>query len=99
MLIYQHRATVVAASGSTSTATLKVFGGLLRQVLVTANTASTVFRANLVDENSVTVENWGFSTGQLREDAIALPVAGTYTLNITNASPNDTFTILLGVQE
>lgn len=99
MTVYQHRDSIVAASGSTSTTTLKVLGGLLRQVLVTANTSTTVFRANLVDENSVTVESWGWSTGQLREDALALPIAGSYKLNLTNISPNDTFTVLMSVQE
>ena len=99
MTVYQHRATVTAQSGSTSTVTLKVLGGLLRQVLITANTSTTVFRANLVDENSITVENWGFSRGELREDGIAFPMAGIYTLNVTNASPDDTFTILMSVQE
>lgn len=99
MTIYQHRATITAASGETSTTSLKVLGGLLRQVLITANTSSTMFRANLTDENSVVVENWGFSKGQLREDSLAFPVAGRYTLNVTNASPDDTFTVLLSIQE
>ena len=99
MTIYQHRASVTASSGSTSSDTLNVRGGILRQVLVTANTSTTVFRANLVDANSVTVSNWGFHTGQINDGSITLPVAGRYTLNITNASPDDSFTVLLGVEE
>lgn len=99
MNIYQHRASITASSGSTSSDTLNVRGGLLRQVLVTANTSTTVFRANLVDANSVTVSNWGFHTGQINDMHVSLPVSGRYTLNITNASPDDTFTVLLGIQE
>ena len=99
MNVYQHRATVTAASGSTSSQSLNVIGGLLRQVLVYANTSTTVFRANLVDDNSLTIANWGFNTGQLNDLDISIPISGRYTLNITNASPDDTFSILLSVEE
>ena len=99
MTVHQHRATATAASGTTSTTTLKLNPGLLRQVLITANTSTTVFRANLVDYKSVTVANWGFSQGQINELGFAMPVMGQYILNITNASADDTFTVLLGVEE
>ena len=99
MTVYQHRATVTAASGATSTATLRVRGGILRQMFIVANTDTTVFRSNLVDEASLTVQNWGFHTGMLNDNAISMPAQGTYTLNITNASPDDTFKILIGVEE
>lgn len=99
MTVYQHRSTITAVSGTTSTQSLRIRGGLLRQVLITANTSTTVFRANLVDASSLTVTNYGFSTGQLNDLAIAMPVQGEYTLNITNASLDDTFKILLNVEE
>ena len=100
MTIYQHRASITAASGSISSTTLKVRGGLLRQLYIKANTASTVFKANLVDDNSITVLNYGLHTGDLNDFLnLALPVQGQYVLNITNASPDDTFAVLLGVEE
>lgn len=98
MTIYQHRATVTAASGATSTTTLRVRGGICRQVIITANTATTVFRANIVDENSLTIENYGFHTGEVNEKT-TIPMAGSYIINITNASPDDTFKIMIGVEE
>lgn len=104
-MIYQHRASVTAASGTVASATLKVSGGLCRQVLIRANTGSTVFRANVVDENSVTVANYDYHEGEINDvgqrpvSAVPLPMAGTYTVNITNASVNDTFTLLLAVEE
>ena len=83
--------------------TLTIPGGLLRQVLIRANTSTTVFRADLVDENSITCLNYGYHRGELNDTGahggLPFPVAGEYTLNITNASPNDTFSIVLGVQE
>ena len=101
MTIYQYRTTVSTAQGASSSTTLNIVGGLCRQVYVVANTSTTVFRLNIVDDGGVplTVANYGFSTGMLNDLNIALPMAGRYTVNITNASPNDTFNILLGVEE
>ena len=99
MTIYQYRASLTASSGSVSSTTLKVRGGLLRQVYVKSNTATTVFMTNLVDDNNVTIMTWASQTGNLNDIDIAVPVQGQYTFNITNASPDDTFKILLGVQE
>ena len=98
-MIYQHRASVTTAAGTVASTTLNVKGGLMQQLVVRANTATTVFRADLVDANSVTVANFDYHEGELNDIGRSLPMAGTYTLNITNASPNDTFTILLAVDE
>ena len=99
MTIYEHKTSITAQAGSTATTTLRVRGGLCRQILITANTASTVFRANLQDEDGINRLDWGFHTGQLNEVGLAFPMVNRYTLNITNASPNDVFTIRIAVQE
>lgn len=99
MTIYEHKTTLTASAGSTATTSLDIRGGLMRQILVTANTSSTVFRANLQDRDGIVRVDWGFNTGQLNELGLAIPVVNRYTLNITNASPNDTFTVRLAVQE
>lgn len=99
MTIYEHKDTITAAAGSTSTTTLKVRGGLLRSIFVKANTSTTVFRLNLTDENGDVRLDYGFSTGMLNENDIAFPIVNTYIVNITNASPNDTFKVKLGIQE
>lgn len=97
--VYQHRAVVSTSAGSTSTTSLNVLGGLCRQVYIAANTSSTVFLANLQDESNLKVMDWGTHTGVLNDIRIALPMAGKYTLNITNASPNDIFNVLMAVEE
>ena len=71
----------------------------MRNLLVRANTATTVFRVDLQDENNITRMNYSFHKGELRDDNIAFPMVGEYTINITNASPNDTFRIICSVQE
>ena len=98
MTVYEHRASVTTASGSIGSSTLNM-KGLLRDVLVRANTATTVFRVDLTDSNSVIRLNYAFHTGEMHDDKISFPVQGTYTVNITNASPNDIFTLVLAVQE
>ena len=99
MKIYEHRDSVATNSGETSTTTLKIIGGLCSQFLVVANTATTVFRCSLVDDKSVSRLNYGFHRGEINDIGCNLPMQGTYTLNITNASPNDVFTIVLAVRE
>jgi len=79
--------------------TLSIIHGLLRNVYVKANTATTVFRANLQDEDSLNRLDYGFSTGMLNDMAIAFPIVNKYTFSITNASPNDTFSVRLGIEE
>ncbi len=99
MNIHEHRVSITAASGSAASSTLNIRGGILRQMLVRANTATTTFAVNLVDENSLTRGNWGFHEGELNDVSTKIPMRGTYTINITNASLDDTFNVLLGIQE
>lgn len=99
MTIYEHRDSLTTASGSVGTSTLYIPGGLVRQVLIRANTATTLFRADLTDENSVIRRHYAFHRGELNDMTIQLAVAGSYRVNITNASPDDTFTVVVSVQE
>ncbi len=101
MTIYEHRATVTAASGAVTTSTLFVPGGEGRQLLVRANTATTYFRVALTDGNNVTRRHWGFHRGELNDttDNIRMAFAGSYAIQITNASPDDTFLVLLAIKE
>lgn len=99
-MIYLHRATITTASGTSSTLTLNIPHGLCYQVLIRALTSSaTTFSADITDSNSLRVVDWGFHDGEINEQGILLPMAGVYTLNITNASATDTFSILVGLEE
>ena len=90
---------MTTASGAVSALTLRIAGGICRYIMIRANTSTTVFRANLQDESSVRLMDWGFHTGDLVDNNIAIPMAGTHTLAITNASPDDTFAIRIRVEE
>lgn len=99
MTIYEHRATVTTAGGSVSSNTLTIQGGLLKNILIRANTSTTVFRVDLTDENGVVRLNWGYHQGELNDQTIEFPMVGVYTVDITNASQTDTFKEVLSVQE
>ena len=72
----------------------------MRYLLVRALTDTTTqFKVDFVDNNSVTRLNYAYHVGELIDDKIALPVVGNYTINITNASPDDTFRVIFSVQE
>lgn len=98
-MVYTHPASVTAASGSASSTTLKVKSGLMQQLLIRSATDSTVFRADVTEVGGVAVRHYGYHTGEINDVGAHLPLAGDYTVNITNASANDTFTIRLVVEE
>ena len=99
MTVYEHKVSITASSGDVSSTSLKIPGGLLRYVLVRANTGSTVFRFELKDDNGRVRLNYGFHTGEIVDNTVTLPMDGAYTASITNASPDDTFYVVLSVQE
>lgn len=99
MTIYEHTTSLLTSSGSTSSVTLGVIGGLLQQLLVRAATSSTVFRVNITDDRNIIRMSYGTHTGELNDVGRMFPIKGKYTINITNASPDDTFRILAAVQE
>ena len=104
MNIYRHETSQTTASGSVSSTTLNIRGGLLRQVLVRALTSGTCqFRMNITETGGIKVLDYGYHTGELNDTgasgALPLPMLGNYNINITNASPDDTFDIRLILQE
>ena len=99
MTIYEHRTSLPAASGTFTTSTLDVQGGLMRNLLVRANTSTTVFKCELIDSNGITRINYGFHEGEINDQDIAFPTVGTYDIKVTNASADDTFQVLFAIQE
>lgn len=98
MTVYQFRASAVTASGSTSATSLRIGGGICRQVRIVANTSSTTFLSLIQDDKGFEVMRYSSQEGELN-DITSFPVQGSYTVFITNASPDDTFQIYLGVEE
>ena len=101
MTIYEHKATMTAASGAAASSTLFIPGGVGSQLLVRANTATTLFRVDLKDEDGLIRRHWGFHRGELNDtsDNIHFAFVGSYAVEITNASPDDTFPVRLSIEE
>lgn len=99
MTIYEANTTLTVSGGSGNAITLRIPGGIANYLLIRANTASTVFRADLQDDNNITRLNYDFHEGEIVDDKLNYPMVGRYTINISNASPNDTFRIILSVRE
>lgn len=98
MTVYEYRTDMTASSGEVSGVTLDIPGGLLRDVFVQPNTATTVFKASLQDDKGEDRIKWSLGS-DICDHNLAFPMAGKYTFSITNASPDDTFTVILAVQE
>ena len=104
MTVYEQRHTVSVVAGAATAIGLNIPGGLIRQVIVRALTSqATVFRVNLTDDSGLRIRDYGYHTGEVNDpgmnQSLSLAVAGSLAINITNASPTDTFAIKLSVQE
>lgn len=99
MTIYEHKDTVFATAGSSASTSLSIPGGLLRYVFIRSNNSSTIFKATLNDSDGTDRISYDFHTNEIIDNVIVLPLVGKYTVQVTNASLDDTFKIILGVQE
>lgn len=99
MTIYEYRTSTAVSAASMSGVTHRVPGGICRQLYVLSSTSTTVFKVNLQDDSGITRKNYDFVQGELNDDKLSLPISGAWTINITNVSPDDTFSIVMAVQE
>lgn len=99
MTIYEFTTSLTVQGGSSNAVSHNIVGGLCKYVLIRANTDTTVFRADLKDDNGIVRLNYDFHQGEIVDDKISFPITGKYTVDITNSSPNDTFRVIIAVQE
>lgn len=99
MTIYEFNTTLTVQGGSNNGVTHNIVGARCQYLLIRANTATTIFRADLKDNNGVIRLRYDFHEGEIVDDKINFPMTGKYTVDITNSSPNDTFTVLLSMPE
>ncbi len=99
MTIYEFNTTLTVQGGSNNAVSHNIVGGRLQYLLIRANTATTIFRADLRDDNGIVRLRYDFHEGEIVDDKINFPMTGKYTVDITNSSPNDTFRVLLSLPE
>lgn len=84
-----------AASGTWSKNTHNIRGGICRQIYLAATNSNVTFDFKLVDDkNNVvydTIRREKTAIWQL-DDEVCLPMHGTYTMKLYNASSDDAFT-------
>jgi len=95
ILINDKLITATTASGTASD-TFKI-QGILRQVFVKPTTATTQYDFKITNQHSLDVYEVESETGVL-SDEVALPVRGTYSFTIANATADEDFNIYLGIQ-
>lgn len=99
MDIHVEKHTISTASGSGSSNTNPIIGGICRQLFVSAGTSGTSFRFDLSDEDTLYVRNYDFHRGEINDDKWPFPVRGRYTLRVTDASADGNFTIRMLIQQ
>jgi len=78
--------------------TPKLVPSLLRQILIQADTDSTVFDVDIIDDCDRVIRVWEDVEGVIN-DLTPTPASGIYTVRITNATADEGFTVYLCFSE
>lgn len=99
-MTYEHKTSFQVSGGSNNTVSLRVIGGIWGFLMIRPNTSTTVFRANVQNEDDDIIRNYAFTKTEILDDSVKIPVSGRYRITVTNASvANETFRILFAVSE
>ena len=98
MQVYKFVKTVTVAASSGSTNTHNIGGGVCRKLFVEATTAGTRFKVNVTDDTNSTIRTYNYRTGKL-DDEKPFILTGINTINITNSTANEDFTVKLWIRE
>ena len=98
MDIHVIKGTISTGGGTGSVNTLPIIGGLARHIFVRAETASTTFRFDIQDEDSVAVRSYDWHREDINHET-TLPMKGRYTLRVTDATADGDFTVRILVQQ
>lgn len=99
MTIYELNTSVVVVGGSNNAVSHNIVGGRCQYILIRSGSTNTLFRADLKDSNGNIRLRYDFHEGEIVDDKINFPMTGNYTVELTNASQQDRFTIILSVTE
>lgn len=84
--------------GQSLTETLGRLKGLLKHLIIRANTSTTIFDVKIYDDDDVIIfERLGVD-GEVNE-LLEMPLKGAYILQIDNSTKNEVFRIYLMIQE
>ena len=90
--------SVTPTAGLWTGNTLKILGSLCQQLYVKAATSSTTFNLTIIDPDSFKIRKFTNITGTLN-DLTPFPMFGINTVEISSASVDEVFTVLVCVLE
>lgn len=98
-MVYKYKNTITPSAGSGSGNTLPLHG-ICRYIYIESTTATTAFNISITDDDDFTVKDYNkkFFKGVMR-DFTDFIVQGIYTINITNSTKNEAFTVKMLVRE
>ena len=99
MKIYRYRTTLSTSGLTGSTNTNPIIGAICHQIYIQAQTATTTFQANIQDVYATTARSYAVHVGKILDDNLRLPVENIYTIQITNASADGPFDVMLLARE
>ena len=98
MHFHRYSPTAATVSAEWSGNTIKLNASLLRQIIVKAASASTVFTFTLTDNKDRIVRKWTDVT-EVINDLTPMPAEGIYTAAISAATADEGFTVYLCFSE
>jgi hypothetical protein len=97
--VYRYKpSSVTPTAGLWSGNTLKILGSLCHQIYVKATTGTTTFNLSIIDPDSISIRKFTNITGTLN-DLTPFPMSGINTVEISSASADEAFTVLVCVME
>jgi hypothetical protein len=87
-----------ASSGAFSVNTQESIRGILREVIASPATSSTVYTITITNPSSRTIYKRTSQTGDLAEE-LAIPIRGVNTISITGSTADELFNLELVVEQ
>lgn len=95
MLMWKERFSKTIAAGSATGATQSYSGAFIEHVLVNPNTSTTTYDFKLTNDDGDIIYQRLSHVGKINEINTRIPVIGIVTWTISNATANETVTVLL----
>ena len=96
-MVHKHIESITAVAGSGATNTPPIDGDC-KFLYIEPATLTTTYKVNITDDDNDTVKSWDWTKGVLK-DRIPMIMHGVYTVNITDATANEEFSIKMLVEE
>lgn len=98
MIIHKEIISLTPSSGSATTNTNKLLVGILRQVLCSPTTPTTIYDITITSPEGLIIYQTTSQTGDLADD-VTLPMRGIHTVALANSTVDEVFNINLVVDE